>query len=89
MKKKIITLVVIFELLIISVTFGCQPKKFDYTGVITEKYLLHKNNGGTHNIVFLCDSTKKYISVSVSENQYYNLKVGQHITFNLYEWQAN
>lgn len=75
--KNIIT-IIIFSILFI----GCQKEK-TYCGVISEKYILHKNNGGVYNIVFYSDSLKKYINVSVTSDCYVNSIVGKRICIRL------
>lgn len=65
---------------------GCQNEA-TYCGKVSEKYLLHKNNGGTHNVVFYCDSLHKFVNVSVTEDCYVNTQVGEIVCFTLPEWK--
>lgn len=67
--------------------FSCQHEQ-TYCGKVSEKYLLHKNNGGTHNIVFYCDSLQRFVNVSVSVNCYVNTKEGEIVCFTLRDYQV-
>ena len=67
---------------------SCQKEK-TYCGVVTEKYLLHKNNGGTHNIVFYCDSLNRKVNVSVTDNSYVNTEIGERVCYTLSDYQIN
>ncbi len=62
-------------------------KERRYCGVVVEKYLLHKNNGGTHNIVLHSDSLNRNINISVKANTYINLEKGQRTCFDLTDYQ--
>lgn len=87
-KKMIIrTKNLLYIVLVILLLSGCQNTE-KYCGKVTEKYLLHKNNGGTHNIVFYSDSLNRFISVSVTENTYFNVNVGETVCFNLSDYQV-
>jgi hypothetical protein len=65
---------------------SCQETK-TYCGKVSEKYLLHKNNGGTHNIIFYCDSLHKFINVSVTADCYVNTKKDDIVCFSLNDYQ--
>jgi hypothetical protein len=68
------------------VLFSCEVKK-TYCGKVTEKYLLHKNEGGTHHVVYYCDSLHKFIDVSVTTSCYVNTKLGDRVCFKLYNFE--
>lgn len=76
-------------LAIIAISFVSCRKEKTYCGKITQKYLLHKNNGGVYNIVFFCDSLHKNVNVSVTADCYVNSKEGENTCFTLYENQVN
>lgn len=67
---------------------SCNQTK-TYCGKVTDKYLLAKNNGGVYNIVFYCDSLKKNVNVSVTADTYVNTSIGEHVCFDLDEYQLN
>lgn len=83
--KKTASISLIFVFLITS----CFVKKDRYCGKVTEKYLLHKNNGGVYNIIFYCDSLHKNINVSVTSSTYVNTNVGETVCFYMEEWKTN
>ena len=62
-------------------------KEKPYCGTVMDKYLIHKNNGGTHNIVFNSDSLKRNVSVSVTSNSYVNTIVGERVCYMLFDYQ--
>ena len=75
-------------LFLIGLSCGCsQTSNKTYCGTVIEKYLLHKNNGGTHNIVFYCDELKRNINVSTNVDTYVNKKVGDSVCFELSDYQ--
>jgi len=79
------------KLLIISMLalcFASCQNENTYCGKVSEKYLLHKNNGGTHNVVFYCDSLHKFVNVSVTEDCYVNTKEGEIVCFKLKDYQV-
>lgn len=76
---------IIFLISVIALS-SCQKEK-PYCGTVTEKYLLHKNNGGTHNIVFYSDSLKRNVNISVTDNSYVNIKVGERVCYMLTDYQ--
>ena len=80
--KKIIVLISVIALT------SCQKER-PYCGVVVEKYLLHKNNGGTHNIVFHSDSLNRNINISVTDNSYVNTSVGERVCYDLFDFQID
>lgn len=75
-----------FYLISLIALSSCMKER-PYCGVVTEKYLLHKNNGGTHNIVFYSDSLKRNVNVSVTDNSYVNTVVGERVCYTLSDYQ--
>lgn len=67
--------------------YSCQNET-KYSGHISEKYLLHKNNGGVYNVVFYSDSLRKNININVTADCYVNLSVGQKCYFELTQSQT-
>jgi hypothetical protein len=76
---------IIIGLLVLLV--GCTSTDKQYCGKVTDKYLLHKNNGGTHNIVFYVAELHKKVNVSVNPDTYVNTDTGQVICFMLSDYQ--
>lgn len=72
----------------IFVFSSCEKDKV-YCGKVKEKYLMHKNNGGTHNIVFYSDSLKRNINVSVGTGTYFNTNEGETVCFSLSGYQLS
>jgi predicted component of type VI protein secretion system len=84
--KKYMKVILILSFLIIGCNTSTDKK---YCGKVTEKYLLHKNNGGTHNIVFYVPELGKKVNVSVTADTYVNTDTGQNICFTLSDYQIN
>jgi hypothetical protein len=79
--------IALYAMLAVVLLCGCQHSQ-NYCGKVSEKYLLHKNNGGTHNVVFYCDSLHKFVNVSVTEDCYVNTKEGETVCFTLSDYQV-
>ena len=80
--------ITIIILAIVAISFASCRKEKTYCGKITQKYLLHKNNGGVYNIVFFCDSLQKNVNVSVTADCYVNSTEGETTCFTLYDYQV-
>jgi len=84
------TPITLYAMLAGLLLFGCEHQHLQiYCGKVTEKYLLHKNNGGTHNIVFYCDSLRKFVNISVTADCYLNVKEGEPACFTLEDDQVS
>ncbi len=76
-------------LLVVVTTTSCESPK-PYCGLVVDKYLLHKNNGGNYNVVFYCKPLSKKITVSVTASCYVNCTISETtVCFDLYENQIN
>lgn len=71
----------------LTILCGCVHEE-TYCGKVTEKYLLHKNNGGTHNVIFYCDTLHKFVNVSVTSDCYVNTKEGEVVCFKLRDYEV-
>ncbi len=69
-------------LIIIVLLQSCLQKQL-YCDKVVDKYLLHKNNGGTHNIIFYSEELKRNVNVSVTEDTYVNSEIGKNVCFEL------
>ena len=74
--------------LALVLSYGCGERPQIYCGKVSEKYLIHKNNGGTHNVVFYSYSLHKFVNASVTEDCYVNTKKGETVCFTLYDFQV-
>lgn len=80
MKKLKLIIIVLLAL------YGCQQEPV-YCGRISQKYTSLKNNGGTQNVVFYCDSLHTFVNVEVSPFFYANIKEGEEVCFKLSNYQ--
>ena len=84
--KKLLIIITIFIFLYSCCNINNEKL---YCGKVTEKYILHDNNGTIYNIVFNCKKLHKNINVVVSTNCYVNTKINESVCFNLTDYDLS